>query len=37
VPVTAREHRTDAVLTVGSGFGGFQTAVVLTRAERRAA
>jgi act minimal PKS ketosynthase (KS/KS alpha) len=29
VPVTAREHRTDVVLTVGSGFGGFQTAMVL--------
>jgi act minimal PKS ketosynthase (KS/KS alpha) len=31
VPVTAREHRTDAVLTVGSGFGGFQSAMVLQR------
>ncbi|MFJ6915982.1 beta-ketoacyl-[acyl-carrier-protein] synthase family protein [Streptomyces sp. NPDC101133] len=31
VPVTAREHRTDTVLTVGSGFGGFQTAMVLRR------
>jgi len=31
VPVTAREHRTDTVLSVGSGFGGFQSAVVLTR------
>ncbi|WP_149552789.1 beta-ketoacyl-[acyl-carrier-protein] synthase family protein [Streptomyces marokkonensis] len=30
VPLTAREHRTDTVLSVGSGFGGFQTAVVLT-------
>lgn len=29
VPVTAREQRTDTVLTVGSGFGGFQTAMVL--------
>ncbi|MEU3609166.1 beta-ketoacyl-[acyl-carrier-protein] synthase family protein [Streptomyces sp. NPDC035033] len=29
VPNTAREHRTDAVLTVGSGFGGFQSAMVL--------
>ncbi len=31
VPVTAREWRTDAVLTVGSGFGGFQSAMVLRR------
>ncbi|MFF3905069.1 beta-ketoacyl-[acyl-carrier-protein] synthase family protein [Streptomyces sp. NPDC001848] len=30
VPLTAREHRTDTVLSVGSGFGGFQTAMVLT-------
>ncbi|MFF7648085.1 beta-ketoacyl-ACP synthase II [Streptomyces canus] len=37
VPVTAREHRTDAVLTVGSGFGGFQSAMVLARPERTAA
>jgi act minimal PKS ketosynthase (KS/KS alpha) len=29
VPVTAREHRTDAVLSVGSGFGGFQSAIVV--------
>ncbi|MDG4765847.1 beta-ketoacyl-[acyl-carrier-protein] synthase family protein [Solwaraspora sp. WMMD406] len=34
VPITAREHRTDAVLTVGSGFGGFQSAMVLARPER---
>jgi act minimal PKS ketosynthase (KS/KS alpha) len=33
VPLTAREWRTDTVLTVGSGFGGFQSAMVLTRAE----
>jgi act minimal PKS ketosynthase (KS/KS alpha) len=32
VPLTAREWRTDTVLTVGSGFGGFQSAMVLTRA-----
>ncbi|MCE7003246.1 beta-ketoacyl-[acyl-carrier-protein] synthase family protein [Kibdelosporangium philippinense] len=32
VPVHAREHRVDTVLTVGSGFGGFQSAMVLTRA-----
>ncbi|MFG2193320.1 beta-ketoacyl-[acyl-carrier-protein] synthase family protein [Streptomyces sp. NPDC048639] len=37
VPLNAREHRTDSVLTVGSGFGGFQSAMVLTRPDRRAA
>lgn len=31
VPVTAREWRTGTVLTVGSGFGGFQSAMVLRR------
>jgi act minimal PKS ketosynthase (KS/KS alpha) len=31
VPGTARERRLSAVLSVGSGFGGFQTAMVLTR------
>jgi act minimal PKS ketosynthase (KS/KS alpha) len=31
VPLHAREQRSDAVLTVGSGFGGFQTAMLLTR------
>ncbi|MFE7777873.1 beta-ketoacyl-[acyl-carrier-protein] synthase family protein [Streptomyces sp. NPDC057445] len=30
-PLTAREQRTDTVLTVGSGFGGFQSAMILTR------
>ncbi|MFL6122447.1 beta-ketoacyl-[acyl-carrier-protein] synthase family protein, partial [Actinophytocola sp.] len=35
VPLTAREWPTDTVLTVGSGFGGFQSAMVLTRPERR--
>ncbi|MCS0602253.1 beta-ketoacyl-[acyl-carrier-protein] synthase family protein [Streptomyces sp. LP11] len=30
-PNTAREQRTDTVLSVGSGFGGFQSAIVLTR------
>ncbi|GEB48940.1 MULTISPECIES: beta-ketoacyl-[acyl-carrier-protein] synthase family protein [Streptomyces] len=30
VPLTAREQRTDTVLSVGSGFGGFQSALVLT-------
>ena len=34
VPLTAREQVTDAVLTVGSGFGGFQSAMVLARPER---
>nr|UUG47301.1 polyketide beta-ketoacyl synthase whie-ks-like protein [Amycolatopsis sp.] len=29
IPLTAREQRVDTVLTVGSGFGGFQTAMVL--------
>lgn len=32
VPVTAREQHLDTVLTVGSGFGGFQSAMVLGRA-----
>ncbi|OHT87873.1 beta-ketoacyl-[acyl-carrier-protein] synthase family protein [Mycobacteroides saopaulense] len=31
VPVTARDHKMEHVLTVGSGFGGFQTAMVLSR------
>ncbi|EFL20088.1 beta-ketoacyl-[acyl-carrier-protein] synthase family protein [Streptomyces sp. C] len=31
IPLTAREHRTDTVLSVGSGFGGFQSAMILTR------
>ena len=31
VPLTARDHVTNAVLTVGSGFGGFQSAMVLAR------
>lgn len=30
VPRDARDHRTDAVLSVGSGFGGFQSALVMT-------
>ncbi|MEU6368956.1 beta-ketoacyl-[acyl-carrier-protein] synthase family protein [Streptomyces sp. NPDC046931] len=34
VPVTAREQRTDAVLSVGSGFGGFQSAIVVAAPER---
>ncbi|MGH3931266.1 MAG: beta-ketoacyl-[acyl-carrier-protein] synthase family protein [Pseudonocardiaceae bacterium] len=35
VPLTARKWRTDTVLTVGSGFGGFQSAMVLADADRR--
>ncbi|GAA3731976.1 act minimal PKS ketosynthase (KS/KS alpha) [Spinactinospora alkalitolerans] len=31
VPRTAREHGMDAVLSVGSGFGGFQSAMLLRR------
>ncbi|MDF3293385.1 beta-ketoacyl-[acyl-carrier-protein] synthase family protein [Streptomyces silvisoli] len=31
VPVTAREQQVDTVLSVGSGFGGFQSAIVLNR------
>lgn len=31
VPLVAREHEVDTVLTVGSGFGGFQSAMVLRR------
>ncbi|MET8675573.1 MULTISPECIES: beta-ketoacyl-[acyl-carrier-protein] synthase family protein [Streptomyces] len=30
-PLVAREQRTNTVLTVGSGFGGFQSAMILTR------
>jgi minimal PKS ketosynthase (KS/KS alpha) len=37
VPLTAREWRTNTVLTVGSGFGGFQSAMVLRQPERGAA
>ena len=37
VPLTARAHVTDAVLTVGSGFGGFQSAMVLAKPDRRVA
>jgi act minimal PKS ketosynthase (KS/KS alpha) len=31
VPLTARRQRSDVVLSVGSGFGGFQTAMLLAR------
>lgn len=34
VPLTARDQLVDAVLTVGSGFGGFQSAMVLAGPER---
>jgi len=34
VPLTARDQLVDVVLTVGSGFGGFQSAMVLARPER---
>jgi len=37
VPLTAREVRTDTVLTVASGFGGFQSAMVLARPDRNLA
>jgi 3-oxoacyl-(acyl-carrier-protein) synthase len=30
VPKTARDQRVDVVVSVGSGFGGFQSAIVLT-------
>ncbi|MBB5857494.1 beta-ketoacyl-[acyl-carrier-protein] synthase family protein [Amycolatopsis umgeniensis] len=36
VPRIAREWRTGTVLSVGSGFGGFQSAMVLTEPDRRA-
>jgi len=32
VPLQAREWQTDTVLSVGSGFGGFQSAMLLRRA-----
>ncbi|MFM9448311.1 beta-ketoacyl-[acyl-carrier-protein] synthase family protein [Streptomyces acidiscabies] len=35
-PLTARERRIDTVLTVGSGFGGFQSAMVLARPKEAA-
>ncbi|MCX5199489.1 beta-ketoacyl-[acyl-carrier-protein] synthase family protein [Streptomyces sp. NBC_00249] len=37
VPLTAREQVSDAVLSVASGFGGFQSAIVLTAPHRSAA
>jgi act minimal PKS ketosynthase (KS/KS alpha) len=35
VPLIARDQRVDTVLTVGSGFGGFQSAMVVRRPEAR--
>lgn len=35
IPLVAREQKTDTVLSVGSGFGGFQSAMVLARPERK--
>ncbi|MDJ0362467.1 beta-ketoacyl-[acyl-carrier-protein] synthase family protein [Rhodococcus sp. H29-C3] len=32
VPITARDHTINCALTVGSGFGGFQSAMLLTEA-----
>jgi act minimal PKS ketosynthase (KS/KS alpha) len=37
VPRTARQWRTDTVLSVGSGFGGFQSAMVLRQVDGQAA
>lgn len=37
VPLVARKQHTDTVLTIGSGFGGFQTAMVLAASDRAAA
>lgn len=34
VPLVARERRVDTALTVGSGFGGLQSAMVLQRVDR---
>ncbi|MGX5694237.1 beta-ketoacyl-[acyl-carrier-protein] synthase family protein [Dermacoccus abyssi] len=35
VPLLSRQQRTDTVLTTGSGFGGFQSAMVLTDPNRQ--
>jgi minimal PKS ketosynthase (KS/KS alpha) len=35
VPITAREARLDVALSVGSGFGGFQSAILLARPDWR--
>jgi len=36
VPLVAREQKVDTVLTVGSGFGGFQSALVLKKVKEAA-
>ncbi|MGY1747249.1 beta-ketoacyl-[acyl-carrier-protein] synthase family protein [Blastococcus sp. SYSU D00695] len=35
IPNTAREQKVDVAVSVGSGFGGFQSAIVLSRPSRR--
>ena len=35
VPNIARDHTVDVALSVGSGFGGFQSAIVLTRGDQQ--
>ncbi|KOG32290.1 beta-ketoacyl-[acyl-carrier-protein] synthase family protein [Streptomyces resistomycificus] len=37
VPLVARERRVDTALSVGSGFGGFQSAMILRKPEGKAA
>jgi minimal PKS ketosynthase (KS/KS alpha) len=37
IPGTAREQKVDVALSVGSGFGGFQSAIVLSHPSRRPA
>ncbi len=37
VPKTARDHQVDVAISVGSGFGGFQSAIVLAQPGRAAA
>ncbi|MEU0074327.1 beta-ketoacyl-[acyl-carrier-protein] synthase family protein [Streptomyces sp. NPDC006332] len=37
VPLVARERRVDTALSVGSGFGGFQSAMILRKPEGRVA
>jgi act minimal PKS ketosynthase (KS/KS alpha) len=37
VPLVSRDRRIDVVLSVGSGFGGFQSAILLAQPERRVA
>jgi minimal PKS ketosynthase (KS/KS alpha) len=35
-PITARETKVDVALSVGSGFGGFQSAMVFSRLKEAA-